>query len=61
VDNGDMFANQGKNKLYHAMDRMQYITTYMSTFDEDQRQCPEDAWHVGSVWASDLEAKDLTR
>jgi hypothetical protein len=58
-NDGDMFASQGRNKLYHAMDRMQTITTYMSTIYEDQRQCLEDAWHFGSLWTSDPETKDV--
>jgi hypothetical protein len=56
-NDGEMFASQGRNKLYHAMDRMQHITTYMFAFDKDQRQCCEDVRYVGIVWTSNLETK----
>jgi hypothetical protein len=56
-NDGDKFTSQGRKSLYHAIYRMQYTTTYMSTLDEDQWPCLEDARHVGSSGAFNVPTK----
>jgi hypothetical protein len=45
--------------LYHAMDRIEYTTTYMSTFNEGQRQFLKVAQHVCGLQTFNLQTKDV--